>query len=267
MIYKLFKTLKNIFLFSTQRDYEKKGMDSSSKSEKEKNTNINILILGKEHFGKSYLLENLFSKGFINLFFKGNLKKKITFNKNIISDIYHLSGNDTLNEWRIKAKVLCLLKEKDFKCEECLKTPLDKDKCLLENLKEKIIFLDDIDLIKSGKKFKLLKEILKNSKFFIATSKSFNFPKSLKLLLKEKETLVYEIEKPYFLENKFYIRYKGKLDKSFYKEKEEKKKIISLLFYILVGILLLFGKVYLLVVVYIAFRYRERIIRKIDREI
>jgi len=251
------KRLFKLFLYSSQKDLEEWNLKSEAinKSQKFKN----LLILGKEHFGKSkFLKEIIFNKNFYE-------KLNLNFKNINLSDIYLLKATDTLNEWRIKAKVLCLLKKEDLNCEGCLKSTLDKDNCLLENLKNKIILVDDIDTIKSGKKLKILKNILQNAKFFILTSNSLDISKSLKNLLKEKETYVYEIKEPYFLVNKLKITFKFKLDKNYYEEKENMTKFLSFFIYLSMFILLIFNKVYLAIVLYLAFRYRERLLKNFGK--
>ena len=106
---------------------------------------------------------------------------------------------------------------------------------------------------------------MQNSKGFILTSKDLNISKSLKNLLKEKETYIYEIKEPYFLENKFKISFKLKLDRNYYEEKENIIKIFSLAIYLFMFILLIFHKVYLAIVVYLAFRYKERLIKGFEK--
>jgi len=259
------KRIFKVFFYSSQKELDKKFYSlnfekiENNEEKNNKTTFKNFLILGKEHFGKSKFLKEVLNKNFqekLNI----NLSKEISY-----SDIYLLKATDTLNEWRIKAKLPCLLKEKKLECEDCPKTTLNKDKCLLEKLNNKIIFVDDIDTLKSGKKLKILKEILQNSKGFILTSKDLNISKSLKNLLKEKETYIYEIKEPYFLENKFKITFKLKLDRNYYEEKENITKIFSLTIYLFMFILLIFHKVYLAIVVYLAFRYKERLIKGFEK--
>jgi len=102
-------------LYSSQKDLEEWNLKSEAinKSQKFKN----LLILGKEHFGKSkFLKEIIFDKNFYE-------KLNLNFKNINLSDIYLLKATDTLNEWRIRAKVLCLLKKEDLNCEGCLKAP------------------------------------------------------------------------------------------------------------------------------------------------
>lgn len=252
------KRVIKLFLYSSQKELDKKNLKNLELTSENHKKLKNLLILGKEHFGKSKFLKEIFNKNFYE-------KLNLNFKNINLSDIYLLKATDTLNEWRIKAKVPCLLKKEDLNCEGCLKTTLNKDNCLLENLKNKIILVDDIDTIKSGKKLKILKEILQNAKLFILTSNNLDISKSLKNLLKEKETYVYEIKEPYFLENKLKISFKLKLDKNSYEEKENITKLLSLFIYLFMFILLIFNKVYLAIVVYLAFRYKDRLIKSFEK--
>jgi hypothetical protein len=151
------KTSKSILFRERNKVYSKKY------KEKYIPKKHSILIAGLEASGKSKMLHRLYE----------NRKDIYPKSKGFV----FLKSTDSLSDWFRNfddSDVNCYLGELEedevISIENDLKKQYMKIQILINTAKDKIVFIDDIDMV-TGKKKEVLKDILRVSKIIIATTK------------------------------------------------------------------------------------------------
>jgi nucleoside-triphosphatase THEP1 len=144
---------------------EKKNKYTNKQKESYISKKKHILITGLHGSGKSKELNKLYKKA------------KQVYVK--FDNFIFLKGSESVSEWlkKVGKKDIAKINEKLNEDELIALENMDnnyyvKSFYLIELAKQSVVFIDDIDNLRSGKKLELMKDIARNAKLIVATAKS-----------------------------------------------------------------------------------------------